>query len=323
MTHQTRSPVDVVVIGEVLVELRTTQPLRTATTFRSAFSGDALNAAAAAAAAGAHTALLTIIGDDEIGDALLQRAAELQIDTSWVHRTGRPNGLYMATADLSDHREFAYWRTGSAASTLSVEVVNTWLRPLTSAGGLLISGITAALSDGARKATLHALQVAHHAGAYVTYDPNFRAALTTPEDARTILADASPFATLITPSCPGDTGPLLDTTNPRAAAAIIQRLNADAAVAVTSGPEDVTLMAPGIKISLPTPTNPAPIDATGAGDVLAGTCTARRVLGDELPHALRLGIAAASLSVSGHGGTGYIPNLSETRTVAMGLDSPS
>jgi 2-dehydro-3-deoxygluconokinase len=43
---------------------------------------------------------------------------------------------------------------------------------------------------------------------------------------------------------------------------------------------------------------------------------ARLALGDPLVTAVRLGAAAASLSLSGHGGTGYLPPLAQTQALA-------
>ena len=58
------------------------------------------------------------------------------------------------------------------------------------------------------------------------------------------------------------------------------------------------------------------VDATGAGDVLAGTATARLALGDDVTTAVRLGMAAAALSLRGRGGTGHLPPLDDTRRLA-------
>ncbi|MEJ8640659.1 PfkB family carbohydrate kinase [Streptomyces sp. MS1.HAVA.3] len=66
----------------------------------------------------------------------------------------------------------------------------------------------------------------------------------------------------------------------------------------------------------PVPVNPAPVDATGAGDCFTGTATARLVLGDRLADAVAYGAAAASLSVSGRGGTGRVPAFTETAALA-------
>ncbi len=77
---------DVLVLGEILVELSAPEPLRSARSFDLSFSGDALNAAAAAAAAGAAVGLLACVGDDDLGEALIDRVRELGIDTSLLRR---------------------------------------------------------------------------------------------------------------------------------------------------------------------------------------------------------------------------------------------
>lgn len=67
------------------------------------------------------------------------------------------------------------------------------------------------------------------------------------------------------------------------------------------------------------PARPAPaiVDAIGAGDVLAGTVAARLALGDDLEDALHLGVAAATLSLGGTGGTGGLATLAESRALAI------
>jgi len=54
-------------------------------------------------------------------------------------------------------------------------------------------------------------------------------------------------------------------------------------------------------------------DQTGAGDAYVGTLAARLVQGDDLLWAAQQAGAAASLAVSGRGGTGYVPTLEQTR----------
>ena len=71
------------------------------------------------------------------------------------------------------------------------------------------------------------------------------------------------------------------------------------------------------------PRIPDAVDATGAGDVFVGTLAARLALGDRFPEAVSLGVGAASLSVAGRGGTGHIPALADTRSIAPApIDSP-
>ncbi|MFG2981950.1 PfkB family carbohydrate kinase [Streptomyces sp. NPDC048258] len=309
---------DVLVLGEVLVEIHAAAALREAadgTTARISYSGDALNAAAAAAAAGARTALLAVVGDDELSIPLLRRAAELGVDVSHVRRAPRPNGAYLLSADTEGDREFVYWRTRSAGSTLSPAHVASWHDLLTASTALVTSGVTGALSPSSHDAVLAAAHLVHVAGGHLSYDPNFRPRLTGRDRARELLAAVAPLTGLLKTSCPADALALVGTGDPRTAAARYRALGAPTVV-VTAGADRLLLDdGTGARYE-PVPVNPAPVDATGAGDCLTGTTTARLALGDSLADAVAYGVAAASLSVSGRGGTGRVPAFTETAALA-------
>ncbi|MEO3751186.1 PfkB family carbohydrate kinase [Streptomyces sp. B6B3] len=308
-------PFDVVLLGEILVEFFCEGPLGGETPVRLGFSGDTLNAAAAAAAAGARTAVLTAVADDALGDALVARVAELGVHTSLIRRGPGSNGAYLLHGDVTGEREFTYWRRGSIASRLDEPDVERWADALRGAGALVVSGIGSALSDGSRRAVLAAARTAAGAGAAVLYDPNFRARLTTTERARAALAEIAPHCALVTPSCPADARALFGTEDPARAATAVRALGARAA-AVTSGAERVLVADAGGVVGLPVPHVADPVDATGAGDVLAGTTAARLALGDPLRAAVALGVGAASLSLAGRGGTGHVPPLAASRAAA-------
>jgi len=311
---------DVLVLGEVLVELASPVPLAEADELRLSFSGDALNAAAAAAAAGASVGLVTAVGDDELGERIIRFAHERGIDTTYVDRRPEPNGIYFASADPGGAREFVYVRRGSAASTVGPDHV---LRaPLAAAGALVVGGITQALSPSCAEAVSAAVATVGAAGGRVVYDPNFRERLTTPAAAREALSGVAPHAALVLPSCPGDTGPLLGTDDPETAAARCRELGA-AAVAVTCGEHGVLADLGDGPVQLPSMYARSVVDTTGAGDVLAGTTAARLALGDPLREALRLGMAAATLSLAGAGGTGRLASLGQSRELTQaGAGSP-
>ncbi|MBT2448774.1 hypothetical protein J7F03_17080 [Streptomyces sp. ISL-43] len=352
---------DVLVLGEVLVEIHAGSALRDAadgTPARISYSGDALNAAAAAVAAGARTALLAVVGEDELSAPLLARAAELGVDVSHVRRSPRPNGAYLLCADTEGDRAFVYWRTGSAGSTLSVEHVESWRELLTGCKALITSGITGALSPSSRDAVLAAAQTVHESGGHLSYDPNFRSRLTSRGEARELLARVAPLTGLLKTSCPADALAMVDTDDPAEAAARYRALGARSVV-VTAGADRLLLSdgtadgaadgtadgaadgtadgtadgaadgtAGGVDgrtgaTYLPVPVNPDPVDATGAGDCFTGTATARLALGDTLADAVAYGMAAASLSVSGRGGTGRVPAFTETAALAAAHRRPA
>jgi 2-dehydro-3-deoxygluconokinase len=289
---------DVVVLGEVLVELTAPVPLRDADTLRISCSGDALNAAAAAAAAGASVALVAAVGDDELGERILEFAGARGVGTAWVRRRAAPNGVYFAGAG----GEFVYARRGSAGSTLGPDDVAR--APLREAGAVVVSGITQALSPSCAAAVDAAVSAARGC---VVYDPNFRPRLTDAGAARAALERVAPHAALVTPSCPDDTRALLGTADPATAAARVRDLEA-AAVAVTMGARGLYVDAAGLEpLELPSAPAPAVVDTTGAGDVLAGTAAAHLARGADLLTALERATAAAADSLAAPGGTGWLP----------------
>ncbi|MFU8851795.1 PfkB family carbohydrate kinase [Micromonospora sp. SL1-18] len=310
---------DVLVLGEILVELTAREPLRDGASLQLGFSGDALNAAAAAAAAGAHTCLLARVPDDELGDELVARVAGLGIDTSCLIRTRGQHGLYLQHADPSGQREFVYVRRGSAGSGLSATDVPEDLAGR--AGVVLSSGVACAIST----TTFEAVQVAARAARCFVYDPNWRPRLVGADTAGAHLRALAPHARLVTPAWPREAAALLDTAvpGPAAACAAFRALGA-AAVALTQGASGVLLDDSGHKTEIPAYPAEQIVDQTGAGDVLAGTVAARLALGDGLPDAVRLGAAAAALSLRGHGGTGYLPELAESRRLIaqIGVEVP-
>lgn len=291
---------DLVVIGEILVELSSPVTLRDSKQFTLSFSGDALNAAAGAANAGASVGILTRVGDDEFGTAITEYVARLGVDTSLILTASSPNGLYLTGADPGGEQEFIYQRRGSAASLLGPQDVTADI--VDSARSLLVSGISYAISPSSAAAVLRAAQLMRDRGGIVVYDPNYRPKLTAPDAARDAFAKIAPLADVVTPSWPHDAAALFGGADPQATAAAALAGGASAAV-ITLG-DDGLLLADGQEIThYPAFHAPTVVDATGCGDILAGTLTARLALGDDLDLAVRLGMAAAALAVGHRGGT--------------------
>jgi len=297
----------VVVLGEVLVELSAEAPLERGVSLRLDFSGDALNAAAAAAAAGAETMLLARVPDDELGDALVRRSVELGVDCSYVLRVPGEHGMYLAHADPLGQRQFFYARRGSVGSGLCPEDLDPEV--LGSAAVVLASGVGYAVSPTAAAA----IEAAARSARTFVYDPNLRLRLTTAENATAALRTLAPFASLVTPSWPDEARLLLGTdpdAGPGGAARAVLGLGARAA-ALTCGERGVVVAdADGTDV---VPALPAPdvVDQTGAGDSFAGTVAGRLALGDSVREAVRWGVAAAALSVQGRGGTGFVASAAQ------------
>ena len=300
---------DVVVLGEVLLEVGTEQPFGHGVPARLQVSGDALNVAACAAAAGARVGLACVLTDDELGDAVLARVDELGVSTALVRRRRGQQGMYLVHSDPEGQREFAYARSGSVGSSLSVDDLD--LDVLAEAGAVVASGITCAVSASAAAAVRTAAGVASR----FVYDPNFRPRLTSAAEAGVVLRELAARAWLVTPSFPGETSALLGVGSAVEAGRALRALGAEA-VAVTCGADGVQLVSGSGEAWVDAVPAPAVLDQTGAGDAVVGTLTARLVRGDDLATAARLAVAAASLVVGGRGGTGLVPTLEQTRAHA-------
>ncbi|MBO0678487.1 sugar kinase [Mycolicibacterium sp. S2-37] len=305
---------DVIVLGEPMLELSAGEPLETATDFRVSFSGDALNAAAASASAGARTALLTRVSDDEIGSRLLRYAAHLGVDTSLVRRGPTHTGAYLVGADPAGEREFVYLRSGSAATMITpADLADA---PLDRTRVLLASGISMALSEGVAATVLEAARRVSAAGGAVVYDPNYRRRLVDTESAREHLRRLAPLVTVAVPSCPADTEALLDTADPQTAARRLIALGAQSVV-VTRGSEGVLMVDGDTVVELAAIPAPRVHDATGAGDVFAGTVAAGLARGPLSVELVRTAAAAAALSLAGQGGTGRLATAEEVRAYLL------
>jgi 2-dehydro-3-deoxygluconokinase len=297
---------DVVALGEVLIEVATLDPFGHDVPATLGVSGDALNVAATAAAAGARVGLIAILTDDELGHAIAARIAALGIATELLRfRTGQ-QGMYLVHSDPRGEREFSYARAGSVGSTLGPDDLPADV--ITSAGAVVASGIACAISSTSRDAVFTAARLTRR----FVYDPNYRPRLTSPADAARTLTELAPHGWLVTPSHPGETSALLRADTAVAAARRLRELGVQN-VAVTCGAAGVQLNGPGIETWVAAVPAPSVVDQTGAGDAYVGTLAARLVKGDDLLWAARQAAAAASLVVGGRGGTGYLPRLDETR----------
>lgn len=184
-TADAATAAEVVCLGESMVTFLPSQPGRLADvpSFGRGIGGAESNVACALAAAGHRTAWVSRVGADGFGDHLVEAIAGYGVDTSGVRRdTSRPTGIYFRTATdrATDVHEVAYYRAGSAASTMSPR--NIPYETLPGARVLHLSGITAALS-GDCLALLHDLTAPRPGRPLISFDVNHRPGLWRDADA--------------------------------------------------------------------------------------------------------------------------------------------
>ena len=168
--------IDITTIGEILIDL--TQSGRTEQgipRFDANPGGAPANLAVAAARLGARAAFIGRVGKDSFGDYLKRCLAENGVDVRGmsVDEKARTT-LAVVALDERGERTFSFYRDPSADVNLSMEHV-----PMELLGGtkVLHFGSVSLTAEPARTATLEAAKTAKASGAYVSYDPNYRASL--------------------------------------------------------------------------------------------------------------------------------------------------
>ena len=172
---------DITTIGEVLIDLTqsgwTEQGIPR---FDANPGGAPANLAVAASRLGARTAFIGRVGKDSFGDYLRRCLAENGVDVSGLSVDEKERTtLAVVALDERGERTFSFYRDPSADVNLSMAHV-----PLERLGStkVLHFGSVSLTAEPARTATLEAARTAKASGAWVSYDPNYRASLWSDEE---------------------------------------------------------------------------------------------------------------------------------------------
>ncbi|KXF75894.1 2-dehydro-3-deoxygluconokinase [Paramesorhizobium deserti] len=297
---------DIIALGEPLIEFNQTRGQENGAHYRLGHGGDTSNAAIAAARQGASVGYVTALGADAFGDEFLKLWHEEKVDASRVIRDGGAHtGVYFVSHGPEGH-VFSYLRAGSAASRLSPAALP--MDYIGSAKYLHLSGISQAISATACDAVFAAIEEARANGVRISYDTNLRLKLWPLARARAISHATIPLCDVIFPSLE-DATVLTELDEPQAIVDFYLRLGVPLVV-LKLGPEGA-LVATGdgrwrVKgIAVET------VDATGAGDTFDGAFLSMLVLGEGPLEAAGYANAAAALSTCGYGAVAPIPRRAE------------
>ncbi len=309
------APLDIVSIGEPMVEFNQTDP--GAPRYLQGFGGDTSNMVIAAARSGARCGYVTRLGDDEFGRMFLDLWGAEGVDCSGVTiDRAAHTAVYFVTHGSQGH-VFSYLRAGSAASRLSPETLPEGT--LETARIVHASGISQAISASACDAVLQAFESARASGRQVAFDSNLRLKLWPLARARAMIGAAAALSDYFFPSLEDaaflsgleDPQAILDWCHRLGARTVFLKLGAQGVI-VSDG--EVRTVVEGHRV--------ASVDATGAGDCFCGACLARIAAGDDLLSAARYANAAAALSTSGFGAVAPLPRPDAVRALLGAAPSP-
>jgi 2-dehydro-3-deoxygluconokinase len=268
---------------------------------RAGYGGDAANTAVMAARLGGAR-ICGRVGDDALGRRLLEFWRLSGVDTDAVSVDEAPTGIYVNERLADGGCRFDYHRRGSAGSRLSsADVTASFLNGL---DVLHFTGITLAISTSAAAAARLAARLAHEHGALVSFAVNHRRALhgdvhelaACARAADVVFVSIEEAEVIFGAGGPGEVARAL-VSGPTE---IVVTLGDAGAVAFVNGAE-TRVAAPAV----------ASVDATGAGDALAGVYLAERVAGASAERALTRAVAAATLSCRSFGAALSYPHAAE------------
>lgn len=173
---------DVIAIGESLIEFSTNCKLSTSECLYKFYGGDALATAISALRMGSKVGFITKVGNDPFKDYLLDSWQAEGLDISQVKLANEHNGLYVIARPSLNEREIVYYRKKTAPTKLSIKDIDE--NYLKSAAIIYASGITQALSASSNEAVEYSFKKAKELGLMTAYDPNFHSEITTPEEAK-------------------------------------------------------------------------------------------------------------------------------------------
>ena len=307
---------DITAIGEILIDL--TQSGRTEQgipRFDANPGGAPANLAVAASRLGAKTAFIGRVGKDSYGEFLRRTLEENRVDVSGLsvdpvqHTT-----LAIVTLDETGERSFSFYRDPSADVNLRVEDAPA---ALLSDTRILHFGSVSLTAEPSRSATLEAAKMAKEHGAWISYDPNYRASLWSDEStAIRQMLEPLPLVDILKVS--DEELPLLTgLTDPERGSARLAEKGAKL-VLVTLGAEGAFYRfggkighIPGLKVTVG--------DTNGAGDTFFGALLSQLVKRErlealtqqELEAMIAFANRAAAITTGRHGAIPAMPTLAE------------
>jgi len=217
---------DVVTFGEALAVFhpQTPGPLTGVRSFDKGVGGAELNVAIGLARLGHRVAWIGRVGADPFGDEILATLRSEGIDVTHAQVDPHaPTGLYFKELRALGEARMHYVRDGTAASHTRPEDLH--LATLKGARLLHLTGITPALSDDCRAASLAALDEACASGVQVSFDANLRWTLLADRDPKALLAPLLERSDLLFLAA-DESQVLLGDVRPGELQAILERLNA-------------------------------------------------------------------------------------------------
>ncbi len=199
---------DLITIGESLVEFSTNQKLENAECLHKYYGGDSLVTAIAAKRLNSKVGFITALGNDPFKGFLLNCWEKEGLNLDHLKHVDGKNGLYMVSRAENEEKEFIYYRNKIAPAKLSIDDISE--EYIKNAKIVYASGITQSLSLQAREAVKKAFTIAKDNNILTAYDPNYSSLISTKEDAREYFDEIIELTDILFMSSKYDTKSIFD-----------------------------------------------------------------------------------------------------------------
>lgn len=305
---------DLLTFGESMVSLRSAGPLSAGGFLGMHVAGAESNVAVGVARLGHRVGWAGVLGADPHGEFILRQLRGEGIAVHHREDPSRGTGVMFLEQRTADVTRAFYYRAGSAGSTLSRDDVDAAFRD--GARVLHLTGITAALSQEARRAVEYAAARAAGEGLEVSLDVNYRGKLWSRDEARAVLTPLARHASILIAS---DDELGLVASGGGCAATADDAETAMAAELMDRGVREVVVKrgAAGAGVHTAdgrweTPAVPVTsIDTVGAGDAFTAGYLSALLDGEDVAGRLRRGALAGAFAVSTAGDWEGLPRRGE------------
>jgi 5-dehydro-2-deoxygluconokinase len=311
MTPSAGGRYDVVTMGRSSIDLYAHQigvPMTEVTSFDAYVGGCPTNISVGTRRLGLNSALLTALGDDQVGDFILAFLQKEGVETAYIPRKpGHRTSAVLMAIQPPDKFPLTFYREGCADRELTCDDVRR--APLDRAEMLVVTG-TGLSHEPSRAATYFAAERAAAAGADVIVDLDYR-----PDqwkgrgDFAAAMRRLLGYASLAV-GTEEETIAAMDNDDLPAAIAAVSGAGPKAFV-VKRGARGASIYTAG---GAPRDIPPFPIvvlNVLGAGDAFASgfICGLRRGL--SIDRAVRMGNATGAIVVTRHGCANFMPTMPE------------
>ncbi len=280
-----------------------TDSVLTARTYSRSTAGAEGNVAVGVCRLGLSAHFFTLMGNDQLGSAVLADFAAEGVDVTGVKRVDSFSSAMIRNPGTTAPVEASYLRKGAAAALMQPEDLDAQL--IARSRWLHTTGITCAISTSAAATAAAGLEIARKVGIKKSFDLNIRRKLWSEEQARRAL---EPIARDVDLLIGGEDEycAVYGTSDPKEALNIAASRN-NHLVIMTHGPEELTYCVGG-EVTVVHPPQVQSVDPVGSGDAFTSGVISGLLGGLTVPDAIRQGTISGARVASQFGDWAGLPS---------------